>query len=382
MVGTLTSVGDALARNAPPSTSSVDVVTEVSAFVALEREWNDAVERARIPHPFLRHEWLRTWWECFGEGCTLHIVVVRAEGRIVAIAPLLADTTRMYGIPARRLRLLHNDHTPRADFIVCARPEESYKAIWTALRARQHGWDVLQLGQVPADSPTRNRFLSLAATDGCRTGIWPSGEAPYLMLTGTWEQYFGSLSPKFRQNVRNRLGRLSKIGQPALETLAAGTALLGAREDAFRLEASDWKADAGTSICSDASVHRFYTLLAERAADRGWMRLIFLTVDGRRIATSYGAAYDNRLFLFKTGYDPEFEKCSPFKLLTYFVLRDAYEQGLHEVDFLGDTEPWKLEWTRTTRPHDWLFLFADSARGRLLHRAKFQLVPALKRWRK
>jgi hypothetical protein len=39
--------------------------------------------------------------------------------------------------------------------------------------------------------------------------------------------------------------------------------LVDAREDAFRLEASGWKMDEGTSICSDASVHRFYTLLTE-----------------------------------------------------------------------------------------------------------------------
>jgi len=53
---------------------------------------------------------------------------------------------------------------------------------------------------------------------------------------------------------------------------------------------------------------------------------------------------------------------------------------LHEVDFLGDAEPWKLEWTATTRSHDWLFVFARSSRAALVHRAKFQIIPALKRW--
>jgi CelD/BcsL family acetyltransferase involved in cellulose biosynthesis len=81
----------------------------------------------------------------------------------------------------------------------------------------------------------------------------------------------------------------------------------------------------------------------------------------------------------KTGYDPEFAKCSPFKLLTYFAVRHAFEQGYSEFDFLGDPEPWKLEWTSKTRPHDWLFVFAGTPRGRLLHPLKFQVVPALRR---
>ena len=104
-------------------------------------------------------------------------------------------------------------------------------------------------------------------------------------------------------------------------------------------------------------------------------------MNGQRIATSYGSVYANRLFLFKTGYDPAFAQCSPFKLLTYHAVRNAYAEGLTEVDFLGDAEPWKLEWTTTARPHDWLYVFAGTGRARLLHRAKFQLVPAVKRWR-
>ena len=63
-----------------------------SAFDRLETEWNDAVERAAVPHPFLRHEWLHTWWECFGDGRALHIVIVRSNDRIIAIAPLLRES--------------------------------------------------------------------------------------------------------------------------------------------------------------------------------------------------------------------------------------------------------------------------------------------------
>jgi len=128
-------------------------------------------------------------------------------------------------------------------------------------------------------------------------------------------------------------------------------------------------------------VRKFYTLLAERAAACGWLRLVFLTVGGRRIAVSYGAIYEDRLFLFKTGYDREFHTCSPFKLLTYFAAQEGFARGLREVDFLGDTEPWKQEWTPASRGHDWLFLFSNSRRARLLHSIKFQMAPELKKWR-
>ena len=360
---------------------SVERVTDEAAFLALEREWNEAVDRAGIPHPFLRHEWVRTWWDAFGAGARLHVIVVRMAGRIAAIAPLMRDTTSMYGVPVRRIRFLQNDHTPRTDVIVAAYREASYRAIWTALQDERPRWDLLQLNQLERESPTPGAVSALAAGARCPTGVWPSSDSPSLQLAGTWDSYQAGLPAKFRSNLRNRMSRLTRIGEPALEVLEDRAAIEAAAGDAWRLEASGWKREAGTAIASDPAVQRFYSALIERGTAAGWLQLLFLTVGGRRIATSYGARFANRLFLFKTGYDPELAACAPFKILTWFAIREAYAHGLSEVDFLGDTEPWKREWTEAARGHDWLFVFADSVRARLLHSIKFQWVPELKRWR-
>lgn len=361
------------------TSTSVQTITDFDGFLALEHEWNDAVNRADIPHPFLRHEWFRTWWECFGGGRQLHVVVVRDGDRILAIAPLMIETVRMYGLPVRKIDLIHNDHTPRVDFVIAERPEHSYRAIWDALTASRDDWDVLQLSRIVRGAATVQAMTAFALADGRATGRWDGDVSPYLKLTGTWEDYYQSLPGKFRQNLRNRLSRLVKIGAPRLEVLDDADAIASGRDEALRLEASGWKRESGTAISSDPAVHRFYSRLAERATARGWLRLMFLTVGGQRIATSYGSRYRDRLFLFKTGYDPAFAGCSPFKLLTYFAIQEAYATGLTELDFLGDQEPWKLEWTQTVRPHDWLFVFSGTVRARLLHSVKFQMVPELKR---
>ena len=78
---------------------TVETITDERVFRALQAEWDDVVDRAQIGHPFLCHDWLRTWWECFGADAQLHLIVVRAGGRIVAIAPLLFERARMYGMP-------------------------------------------------------------------------------------------------------------------------------------------------------------------------------------------------------------------------------------------------------------------------------------------
>jgi CelD/BcsL family acetyltransferase involved in cellulose biosynthesis len=364
-----------------PGSHTIEVVTSYSRFCDLEAEWNDAVERARIPHPFLLHEWLRTWWDAFKDNRELHVIVVRDAGRIAGIAPLMRESATVYGLPVRRIALLANDHTPRTDFIVAGNPDDTYTAIWSALLQDLDSWDVLQLTQLLRTSPTIAAMTRFAAAAELAIGTWNSSESPYLELHGTWEEYWESLPAKFRSNVRNRMSRLVKIGEPALEVVSDPGAIEPACADAWRLEKSGWKDDEGTSITSNPSVRQFYTLLAPRATESRWLRLLFLTVGGRRIAVSYGACYDDRLFLFKTGYDREFHACSPFKILTYLATQDAYARGLREVDFLGDTEPWKQEWTAAARGHDWLFVFSNSKRARLLHSIKFQMAPELRKWR-
>lgn len=375
MPGLITAVQRDLGQ-APVTTQ---VVTDAAEFAGLEHEWNEAVSRTQANHPFLRHEWFRTWWECFGGSRRLHLVIVRRGATIIAIAPLMIEQVQMYGMPVRKLDLLHNDHSPRADWILAGPPEQACGAVWNALQESRGQWDLLQLSRLTEDSPTLAALSALAQRDGCPTGAWRGDVSPYLTLAGTWDSYHGSLSAKFRSNLRNRLTRLARFGEPQLEIITRPDD--AAREEAVRLEASGWKADARTSIASDQAVHEFYTRLADRAADRGWLRLLFLTVGGRRIATSYGAVFDRRLFLFKTGYDPDYATCSPFKLLTFLAIQSAYNEGLREVDFLGDAEPWKLEWTSTSRAHEWLFVFAGTRRARLLHSLKFRVAPELKRWR-
>jgi CelD/BcsL family acetyltransferase involved in cellulose biosynthesis len=359
---------------------SAEVIRDPAAFARNARAWNAAVERAGMPHPLLGYEWLSAWWEAFGPGRTLHLIAIRRDDAIVAAAPLMLETVRMYGMAVRRLSLLSNDHTPRTDFIVPGGDKSLYEALWTAIVGAPADWDVLLLSQVPRDSRTFAIVTALARRQGCPTGVWEGEASPYVDLTVSreWDAYLQRLPGKFRRNLRNRWSRFADIGEPALERIAQGETTMAAAADALRLEASGWKQTAGTHIASDAATERFYATLQRDGLGVGRAEQYFLTIGGRRVATAYTVRYRGRVFLLKTGYDPAYAKAAPSKLMTYSALRDACEQGVEEFDFGGQAEPWKLEWTDRTRPHDWLFVFSHKARARFLHWLKFTVRPALK----
>lgn len=356
----------------------VETISDYQAFLDLEPVWNEVAEAAGLDHPFLEHAWVRTWWECFGAGSTLQILVLKAGDQTVAIAPLILTPIRMWGIRVRRLGFFYNAHVPRADFLIAERPEEVYRAIWNHL-SRSGGWDLLQLCQLPEGSATLEAIPELAASDDCRIVTWLSGASPYLSLRASWGQYFDSLAGKHRSNLRNRFKRLNGIGPVAVETITSDEKLTDALEAGLQLEAAAWKGEARTAISCDPDVSKFYSTLAPRAAERGWMRLHFLRTGPQRVAFDYSLSYKNRIHLLKLGYDPAYAPYSPSNLLLCMVLQDALERGVREYDFLGECADWKLSWTKQSRPHYWLFVFSSTLQGRLLHRIKSQLVPLLKR---
>ena len=279
----------------------------------------------------------------------------------------------------RCLEAMHNDHTPRWDVLSAGGNRETLDAIWDHVRTMRDAWDVLLLAQIPVASGTLDGFAARARADGFLTGIWRSSRSPYVPCASDWDAYLATRRTKHRSNLRNRAARLRRSGPVGVDVVCGGEALDSALDDGLALEAAAWKDRAGTAILSRPDTRRFYTELAARAARRGWLRLEFLTVGDRRVAFHYLLRYADALHVLKQGYDPAYAAYSPGTILTCLVLEDAFRGGDREVDLLGDTEPWKSEWTGTARDHAWLFVFPGRARSRLVHAAKFGIAPAIAR---
>jgi CelD/BcsL family acetyltransferase involved in cellulose biosynthesis len=353
---------------------TIEVITSHREFAELEPAWNNLVDEAGLTHPFLTHEWMWTWWECFGRDAELNILLVRAGGELIAIAPLMRTRQRVFGRRLRCLRFLANDHTPRCDFIVGSRPHDAYAAISKFLM--NDAADMVALRDLSADSRTLEELSIGFERGGALWGQRHSHESPFLPLVEKWEE---NLPAKRRWFLRNRLKRLGAMGRVELETVSAGSEVTDALDEGFRLEAAAWKGEAGTAIACDAAVRRFYTLLAERAASRGWLRLQFLKVGDQRIAFAFALAYKKRMYLLKPAFDPAYAPYSPGNLLTHLVLRDAFASGFTAYDFLGRDDHWKRQWSTKTLPHYWLFVYANRPWARAAHYAKFELIPILQK---
>jgi CelD/BcsL family acetyltransferase involved in cellulose biosynthesis len=313
-------------------------------------EWDELADRTQAV-PFVRPGWIGAWWDVFGHGA-LQIFTLRRGQRLAGILPCYDD----HGW----LRSPTNDQTPQfgllaedaaaANELAAALLDRAGRRLTVAL-VDESGWDFAAL----RDSAEARGYHVLAH---------PVVRPPYLVVDGDWPAFESRLAGRLLRDLRRRRRRLEDNGVFTLEVADGATGLEDLLTEGFRVETSGWKAAQRTAIVSRPETRRFFTEIARWASSRGWLRLAFLRLDGRAIAFQLGLEEGGAYYLLKGGYDSEFHRYAPGKLLVHGMLERAFSSGLERFEFLGQPEPWKLEWTRDTRVLLLVDAFAPSLRGR------------------
>lgn len=358
----------------------VEELLDRGAIVALQEEWDRlrraVADRGSARGPFLSSTWFAIYSsflvpERRGE---LRLLVAHRGGRLAAVLPLLKERRLLLGLPARVLRSLSDEHSPRFDVLV--ENEEAARAVFQHL-AGDPSWDVLELRDAPLGPPCSGAGAIMAAARraGFRTALWPSLRSPYLPLDEE-----GGGTAKFRANLRRRARKLEQeLGPLRLERVTGRAGLDQALAAAFELESSGWKGEARTAIACNPRLAARYRALARAFATEERLVLYFLSAGGRRLASHFALEEDGVYYLLKPGYDAALGRFGPGHLLIDAVAADLRARGMRELDFLGDDLEWKHEWTGRARQHAWHYVFQSSRAGRVLHGWKFQLAPAIKR---
>lgn len=364
---------------ADTSPAVISICRDSSDFERLRKEWNTLRLPGKDQDPFLSCDWFAAWWRAFGGDRKLYLVTARRAGHLRAVLPLMLERRWFYGIPVRRLSAIGNDHTPRFDLARASDDEGLHHVIWHHLTSHQQEWDVLDLPRLEAGSVSAERFVHLATEQGQRCSLWQRApRSPWVDIQPTWDDYLASRSAGFRKGLRRKMRRLSALGRVRLETLTGPEGLDRGLADGMLIEAEGWKGQNRTAISSQPAATSFYTELATIMAERGQLRLHFLTLDGVRIAFDYSIMANRCLYSLKAGHSSAHARFSPGTLMLSLILRDAHEEGLVGMDLLGEADEFKMQWTGKTRVHPWLHCYSDSVCGRLVHGIKCRLVPSMR----
>jgi CelD/BcsL family acetyltransferase involved in cellulose biosynthesis len=297
----------------------------INGFEDVGPDW-DALAQAS-GNVFATPEWLTTWYRHLGADQELRLYTVRDEGRLIALLPLVLWRRRA----PRVLRFA--GHGP-SDLMgpVCASADRPAAAAALKQVLAEGGWDVLLAERLPAGS-------------GLDGPVLQQEPSPVLSIDGmSWDDYLASKSSNFRQQARRRERKLAKEHDLSFR-LSDDPDRLDADLDAlFRLHDDRWSGEGSGALQEDRRL-AFHRDFARTALERGWLRLWLLELDGRVAAAWYGLRYAGRELYYQAGRDPELEREAVGFVLLVHSIREAFNDGMREYDFLRGGEGYKDRFT-------------------------------------
>lgn len=117
----------------------------------------------------------------------------------------------------------------------------------------------------------------------------------------------------------------------------------------FDLHEKRWASKGKSGAFASDTVRDFHRDLAKRLAEKGWLALLFLTVDGAAVAAEYSFDYRQKRYFYHGGFDPRFAAYGVRTLLHLKSLEMCIAAGFREYDFLRGDEKYKLRWDSQMR---------------------------------
>jgi len=336
----------------------MQLVDRLEQLQALHADWQHLAARCPDATFFGTPDWLLTWWRHFGRRRPLLALADWEQGRLAGLLLLMADRLG----PARRLRFLGTGGTDYLDALVePGREPQFWQRVLEVLAGLP--WDLADLQQVPAGSPTLEALPPAAAHHCWRAEICPQEPCPFLDLPVDWECFRASLGKKMRWN----LGYYPRLAQRQLGAEVVdctGERRETAMERLFALHSRRWRRRWLPGAFATARVRAFHRELAAACDQAGTLRLYGLAQDGDLHAILYCYRWGDRVYYYQGGFDPALARYSPGTILVGRAIADALATGARGLDFLRGGESYKYRWGAQDRLNHRLRLVRPGWRGR------------------
>jgi CelD/BcsL family acetyltransferase involved in cellulose biosynthesis len=313
---------------------------QIEDLESFRQAWEGLWQGCEEATPFQSPAWLIPWWRHLGQG-KLHCLTFWRGGELCGLAPFYIYTRPHDGV--RQLLLLGSGNSDYLDILIRPGHEPRVLRLLAAwLDSSREHWDVAEFFQLRSSSPLL-RFQLSGLAPSLLSEVTTHESCPVLTLPAApqddWAFFqqpcFAKLDYYWRR--ANRTGCL-KIEAVNMESLDEALDPLIAFEDAR------WAERGVSSVLSEPAIQRFHRGACYNLCAAGLLRFYVLRLDGRIISAFYGFHHRERAFYYLAGFDAEFSKLSPGKLILAHAVERAVRERMLAFDFLRGQETYKYEW--------------------------------------
>lgn len=310
------------------------------AFANRQSEWDDAA-LACDAAVYMTFDWLKTWWEFYGEGRELRLFVFTIDDRIVGMVPSYIDDIGV-GIFSLRVARLIGSNLPPKVFNPPV-PATHAAEIWTNVFEylfTEDNCDIASFGPI-SETHSSIRGLEPSIKEG-RTAKWSikiasEGVHTTFFLPDSMEAYFGSLGKNERKNRRKYELRVLQRDYPTtrVEVVSDPGSLDREFESFADQHRRQWAFEGKPGhFGSWPKGFEFNRALVKNQGAKGRVRFIRIVAGDKVIANQYvfafGPSYTWELPSREAGHEWDRFSLGPTSIVT--MIQTAIGEGLTRIE--------------------------------------------------
>jgi len=306
-----------------------DTVTPES-FDSLASYWLNPRYPLRWDCIFVLPPWLEVWWRESNSRAESYLCAVRQQETIIGIAPLLLEGEEAFFMGS-------TDVCDYLDFIVAPGSEHVFFDILLH-DLRQKGVRRLDLKLVRLDSTVLTHLVDIARDRGYEVSCRVEDVSLELDLPTTWEEYLEMLTAKQRHEIKRKLRRLGETGEVNYRIIEDSEAVPDAIDIFLRLfrESREDK-----KVFMTVQRESFFRSMAKAMAQVRLLKSGILELDALPVAAIVYFDYNNTMYLYNSGYDPQYSSLSIGLISKVLCIKDSIQRGRRKFDFLKGGEQYK-----------------------------------------
>lgn len=229
---------------------------------------------------------------------------------------------------------------------LCARDDEAlfHQTLLDHLFEHRAEWDCAILDGLRSDG----QAPAIASRFG--RPVWLEDVPDFVLpLPRSWREFKASRSRNIKESLRKCANSLKRSGlSPTFRVTRAGREL-GQALDVF-LQLHSARAALRHTVIHDnvfaaPKARSFLHEIADRCSGVDNVRVFSLQLDGRTVATRIGLVVGRSLYLYYSGYEPEYAKYGVMTHLVARAIQYAIENGFETVNLSTGSDVSKTRWS-------------------------------------
>ena len=306
-----------------------------------EQEWNLLLTQSAVDVPFLRYGYQHAWWQYKGGGewprAELRIITAHEDGHLVGVAPLFIGETNN----EKEIHFIGNiEISDYLDFIVQPKKSEAFITGVFKLIKEEKNWfpEKIHLFNIPDYSPSCPIMKRIGSGENWSVHIKIGQHTPVITLSENWETYLTGISKKQRHEIRRKLRRASESEEDISWHVTTEKSTLN-QDIASFLQLMEFNEEKKHFLSEN--MRKQMDAIIQWAFDTGTLQLSFLTINGEKAAGYLCFDYGNRIWVYNSGFHPDYQSYSPGWVLLSYLIQHAVQTGKSHFDFMRGNETYK-----------------------------------------